>query len=169
MHRMPCWQQKADALKREEKDSIDTQVKHMMQIGRICIKTAGRDAGKKCVIIDVQNDLFVVIDGQTRRRKCNIRHLEPLDQLIDIEQNAPHDAVVSAFRQMGIELVTTKPKENKPAKPVQQRKQNKKPAAEKKEKPKKAAKPAKEPAKKENNKHNKKADKKPAEKKVKKE
>jgi len=43
--------------------------------GRICVKTAGRDAGLKCVIVDVLDDKFVLIDGETRRRKCNILHL----------------------------------------------------------------------------------------------
>ena len=48
-----------------------------IEIGRICVKTAGRDASKKCVIIDLLDDKYVLIDGETRRRKCNIIHIEP--------------------------------------------------------------------------------------------
>jgi large subunit ribosomal protein L14e len=58
----------------------------MYQIGRLCVKLAGRDARKKCVIIDVLDNNFVMIDGQTRRKKCNIRHLEPLDKVLKIKK-----------------------------------------------------------------------------------
>ena len=47
----------------------------MIEIGRLCVKIAGRDAGKKCVVVDVVNDNTVLIDGETRRRNCNIKHL----------------------------------------------------------------------------------------------
>src|SRR3989344_3996604 len=59
----------------------------MIEIGRLCLKTAGRDAGMKCVIVDILDDKFVLIDGQTRRRKCNILHLEPLKEVIKIKKN----------------------------------------------------------------------------------
>jgi len=49
----------------------------MYEIGRICIKIAGRDAGRECVIVDVLKDKFMLIDGNVRRRKCNVIHLEP--------------------------------------------------------------------------------------------
>ncbi|MAG08197.1 50S ribosomal protein L14e, partial [Candidatus Woesearchaeota archaeon] len=47
------------------------------QIGRLVVKTAGRDAGKKALIVDSLDKSHVLIDGETRRRKCNIAHLEP--------------------------------------------------------------------------------------------
>ena len=58
----------------------------MYKVGRLCVKLAGRDAGKKCVIVDVLKDNYVMIDGATRRRKCNIAHLEPLDKCIKIKR-----------------------------------------------------------------------------------
>ena len=60
----------------------------MIEIGRLCIKTAGRDAGLKCIIVDILDDKFVLIDGETRRRKCNILHLEPLKDVVKIK-NSP--------------------------------------------------------------------------------
>jgi large subunit ribosomal protein L14e len=63
----------------------------MIEIGRLCVKTAGRDAGLKCIIVDILDDKFVLIDGETRRRKCNILHLEPLKDVIKIKKNASHD------------------------------------------------------------------------------
>ncbi|MBS3176886.1 50S ribosomal protein L14e [Candidatus Woesearchaeota archaeon] len=82
----------------------------MMDIGRLCMKIAGRDAGKKCVIVDKMDDRFVLIDGETRRRKCNPSHLEPLQQTIKIKKNASHEDIVSAFKDIGLEARTTKPK-----------------------------------------------------------
>lgn len=38
-----------------------------MEIGRVCIKIAGRDAGMKCVVVEQLDNNFVLIDGQTRR------------------------------------------------------------------------------------------------------
>lgn len=82
----------------------------MIEVGRLCVKTAGRDAGKKCVIVSILEGNFVLIDGETRRRKCNILHLEPLEQIIDIKKDASHNDVVSAFKNLGIELIESKPK-----------------------------------------------------------
>ncbi|MBW2985093.1 50S ribosomal protein L14e [Candidatus Woesearchaeota archaeon] len=82
----------------------------MYEVGRLCVKIAGRDAGKKCVIVDVLKDNYVMIDGTTRRRKCNTAHLEPLDKVIKIKKNASHADVVKEFKKLKIEVKTTKPK-----------------------------------------------------------
>ncbi len=86
----------------------------MMEVGRLCIKIAGRDAGKKCVIVDVLDDLFVMIDGETRRRKCNMKHIEPTSEMIKISKGAAHSDVVAEFKNLGIEIVETKPRQAKP-------------------------------------------------------
>ena len=81
-----------------------------LTIGRLCVKIAGRDAGKKCVVLDHIDKNYVLIDGETRRRKCNIMHLEPLDQTIEIPKNANHEQVVETFKKLGLESRSTKPK-----------------------------------------------------------
>lgn len=88
----------------------------MIEVGRVCVKIAGRDAGKKCVIIDNIDNSFVMIDGETRRRKCNIAHLEPLNKTVKLSKNASHDSVKKVFKEMGIELEDTKPKDAAPRK-----------------------------------------------------
>lgn len=85
----------------------------MIEVGRICVKLAGRDAGKKCVILDNIDKSFVTIDGETRRRKCNVTHLEPTNKTVKIAKNAAHKDVVKVFKDLGIEL-----KEKKPRKPT---------------------------------------------------
>jgi len=115
----------------------------MFDVGRVCVKLAGRDAGKKCVIVEVLDDKTVLVDGMTRRRKCNKIHLEPLNQTLDISKGASHDVVAKAFKELGLEVLTkkSKPKTEKP-KP-KPRGKVKVDAAPKKEKKAKTEKPAK--------------------------
>ena len=86
----------------------------MIEIGRVCVKTAGRDAGKKCVIVDVMENNLVLIDGQTRRKKCSITHLEPTKTKISIKKGASHSEIVREFSKLGIEIREKKPKNPKP-------------------------------------------------------
>jgi large subunit ribosomal protein L14e len=83
----------------------------MFNVGRVCVKIAGRDAGKKCVIVEVLDDRHVMIDGMTRRRKCNKIHLEPLGQTLDIRDKASHEEVAKAFQSIDLKVKTTKPKQ----------------------------------------------------------
>ena len=85
----------------------------MFEIGRLAIKTAGRDAGKKAVIINILDEKYVLIDGETRRRKCNIAHLEALDKIIEIKKDASHEEIKKAFDELGLKARDTKPKEKK--------------------------------------------------------
>ena len=62
----------------------------MFTVGRICVKIAGRDAGKQCVIVEAYDDGTVLVDGQTRRRKCNVRHLEPTERTVELKSGATH-------------------------------------------------------------------------------
>ena len=96
----------------------------MIEIGRLCVKIAGRDAGLKCVIVDILDDKFVLIDGQTRRRKCNILHLEPLMEVIKIKKNASHEDIKKEFDKLKLKTWETKPKP-KTQKPVKKKKPKK--------------------------------------------
>ncbi len=82
-----------------------------MEIGQMCVKLAGRDAGQKCVVVEKLDEGFVKIDGETRRRKCNVKHLQPMKESIDISEGASHEEVKEAFEEMGLEARETSPKE----------------------------------------------------------
>jgi len=86
----------------------------MMEVGRLCVKIAGRDAGMKCVVVDNIDDNYVMIDGQTRRRKCNVRHLEPLDTVLKIKKGASATEVKAEFKKLKLEVRETKPKSAAP-------------------------------------------------------
>ena len=76
----------------------------MITVGRLCTKISGRDAGKKAVVLLIIDNNYALIDGETRRKKCNITHLEPMQQMLDIQENASHEQVKEAFRNIGITL-----------------------------------------------------------------
>ncbi|MFP3261071.1 MAG: 50S ribosomal protein L14e [Sulfolobus sp.] len=78
-----------------------------IEIGRICVKTRGREAGKKCVIVDIIDDNFVVVTGPkevngVKRRRANILHLEPTDKKIEIKKSASDQEVKQALEQAGL-------------------------------------------------------------------
>ena len=104
----------------------------MFEIGRLCLKIAGRDAGLKCIVIDKLNDNYVLIDGQTRRRKCNVKHLEPLDNVLKVKKGINHEDVVKELKKQGIE-VKEKVKRSKKAMPKIEEKPAIKQEIEKKE------------------------------------
>ena len=93
----------------------------LFNIGRMCVKIAGRDAGKKCVIVEQVDDTLVIIDGQTRRRKVNIKHLEPLQDVVEISVSASLEEVAKAFEGLSLEVRKTKAKKVA-ERPRQQRK-----------------------------------------------
>jgi large subunit ribosomal protein L14e len=114
----------------------------MFEVGRVVVKIAGRDAGLKGVIVDVLDNTYVLIDGQVRRRKCNVLHIEPLDKVLKIAKNASHEDVAKVLKSEGIEVVEKKKKGPKSERPMKARKSKVQEA--KTEEPKKAKKkPAK--------------------------
>ena len=44
-----------------------------IEVGRVCVKTAGREAGERCAIIDIIDDNFVEVVGEgVKNRRCNM-------------------------------------------------------------------------------------------------
>jgi len=94
-----------------------------MKIGQVCVKIAGREANKKCIVVDIVDDTFVLIDGNVRRKKCNIKHLEPIDKILKISKNASTAKVHEAMKNEKIEIVPRKQKKiTKKVKPQRKRK-----------------------------------------------
>ena len=88
-------------------------------VGRLCVKTAGRDAGKVCIIVEKIDQNTVLIDGATRRRKCNIHHLEISPMIAKIKAKADHATVLKALEELGFPLkekASYTKKERKPKK-----------------------------------------------------
>ncbi len=79
----------------------------VIEVGRVCVKLMGREAGRKCVIVDIVDDNFVVVTGPksltgVKRRKANVRHLEVLDRKVEIEKGASDEEVLKAIEASGL-------------------------------------------------------------------
>jgi large subunit ribosomal protein L14e len=72
-----------------------------MEIGKVCMKIAGRDAGRPAIIIEVHKDGYVTIDGYSRRKKVNPQHLQFIGTKVDIKKGATHETVLKALEKLG--------------------------------------------------------------------
>jgi large subunit ribosomal protein L14e len=91
-----------------------------IEVGRICVKVSGREAGKKCVIVDLTDKSFVLITGPkkvtgVKRRRANANHIEPLQDKLDLKRGASDEEVTAALKAAG-KLETMK-EEMKPSLP----------------------------------------------------
>ena len=102
----------------------------MFEVGRLCVKIAGRDAKGLAVIVKKIDDNYVLIEGTVRRRKCNVKHLEPTKFTLDIKEEASREEVISKLKEMGFDIKEKKKREEKKIKsdkPVKTKKEKVKP------------------------------------------
>ena len=77
-----------------------------IEVGRLCVKLSGREAGKKCVVVDVMDKSFVLVTGPqsvsgVRRRRVNMNHIEPLETSVEVKRGASDEDVASALKKAG--------------------------------------------------------------------
>ena len=77
-----------------------------VEVGRICVKMAGRQAGQKCVIVDVMDKSFVLITGPktvtgVKRKRANMNHIMPLEDKLDLKRGASDEEVTSTLTAAG--------------------------------------------------------------------
>ena len=77
-----------------------------IEVGRICVKILGREAGKKCVIVDIVDKNFVLITGPKtvsgiKRRRANITHLEPTSEKLEMKRGATDEEIAEALKTAG--------------------------------------------------------------------
>jgi large subunit ribosomal protein L14e len=120
-----------------------------LDIGRVCIKTVGREAGKYAIVLkkmtdEKSKDSFVLITGpklltDVKRRRCNVEHLEPTQYILEIKEDANDEEVIEAYKKANlitkfdlklpsaaeVKAEKTKPKEEKPAEKVKEKKEEK--------------------------------------------
>lgn len=69
-----------------------------IEVGRICVKIAGREAGHKCVIVDIIDKNFVLVTGPravtgVKRRRVNVNHVEPTTDSVALARGASDEEV----------------------------------------------------------------------------
>jgi len=58
----------------------------LLEVGRVCIKKYGRDAGSRAVVTAVDKNMVKIISAdRPKERKCNPSHLEFLNEVIDVK------------------------------------------------------------------------------------
>ncbi|MEM4302324.1 MAG: 50S ribosomal protein L14e [Candidatus Caldarchaeum sp.] len=77
-------------------------------VGGVCVKTLGRDAGAKGVVVAVFEDGYVLLTGPKsltglRRRRVNMKHLVPTPKKVEIPENASDEDVLKAIKEAGLE------------------------------------------------------------------
>lgn len=75
-----------------------------IEVGRICVKTAGRETGKKCVIVDVIDKNYVLITGPksltgVKRRRTNVDHMQATEEKIELKRDATDEDVLKALEK----------------------------------------------------------------------
>ena len=74
-----------------------------MDVGMVCKKLTGREAGRTCVIVEQIDKNFVTVDSPgVRRRRCNIRHLDPTEITVDIKSGATGAEVEKALKKVKV-------------------------------------------------------------------
>jgi large subunit ribosomal protein L14e len=77
-----------------------------IEVGRVCMKLVGREAGRKCVIVDVMDKSFVMVTGPkkvtgVKRRRVNTNHLKPMPDKLDIKRGASDEEVAQIIEDTG--------------------------------------------------------------------
>ena len=77
-----------------------------IEVGRVCVKLAGRESGKKCVIVDVMDKSFVLITGPkkvtgVKRRRVNINHVAPTEESLQIKRGASDEELTQMLEAAG--------------------------------------------------------------------
>ncbi len=68
-------------------------------VGRVCVKLRGREAGRRCVIVDVIDRNYVLVAGpDVKRRRVNMSHLAPMGEVVGIQRGASDEEVAGVLR-----------------------------------------------------------------------
>jgi large subunit ribosomal protein L14e len=75
-----------------------------IEVGRICVKTAGRETGKRCIIVDVIDKNYVLITGPksltgVKRHRTNVDHMQATEEKIDLKRDATDEDVLKALEK----------------------------------------------------------------------
>jgi large subunit ribosomal protein L14e len=62
--------------------------------GTVCVKTLGREAGYMCVVLEIIDKNFALVEGtNVRRRRSNFNHLIPTGDILEVKKGAKSEDV----------------------------------------------------------------------------
>jgi ribosomal protein L14E/L6E/L27E len=80
----------------------------LLEVGRLCVKKYGRDAGDRAVITAVEKDgtVKIMTASRPKERKCNSSHLEFLNEVVDMKDRE------HVLKTLGVKEKKSYPKED---------------------------------------------------------
>jgi len=77
----------------------------IFDVGRVCRKTSGMEAGKLCVVLTKPDKNEVVVAGPNiKKGKVNIAHIEPLPNIVHAGKDADAAEVTELLKKEGLIL-----------------------------------------------------------------
>lgn len=81
-----------------------------IEVGRVCVKISGREAGRKCVIVDIIDRNFVLVTGPqevtgVKRRRANINHIEPTEKRVNIKRGNNDEEIMEALDEETLDFL----------------------------------------------------------------
>ena len=79
----------------------------MIEVGRVCLKNTGREAGKYCVVLKKVNESFVSVTGPrlltgVKRRRCNVDHLNSTEYKVEIKEDSNDEEIMAAMEKQSL-------------------------------------------------------------------
>ena len=72
-----------------------------MDVGTVCIKTRGRDAGSMAVVLSKAKEGRVLIDGpKVKRKSVNVLHLFPIGKKAKVKEEENHEKVIDSLKNL---------------------------------------------------------------------
>ena len=79
-------------------------------VGQVCVKLLGREAGYLCAVIEVIDKNFALVEGpKVKRRRCNFKHLSPTKYMLEgLKKGANKKAIEEAIDKAKLKEVFQK-------------------------------------------------------------
>lgn len=72
----------------------------LLDVGRVCVKVRGRDAGGLCAVVEGPKKGRVLVDGVgVRRRLVSFLDVEPTPAQLDLGEGASSESVLKAIAE----------------------------------------------------------------------
>lgn len=69
--------------------------------GRVAVKTRGRNAGEKCIIVGGIKDKKVETVGKSGKQKISINHLEPTPHIVEADSKLTPEKAAKMLDGLG--------------------------------------------------------------------
>ncbi len=72
-----------------------------LEIGTVCVKLAGRTAGQKVVVLelDKKKSFATIIGEKIKKKQCNLKHLMPLDKIIKVSKSTTQKDIAKLLKE----------------------------------------------------------------------